>query len=68
MFLFFGMIFKENRQFRYGITALQALSIIICGLVLIHNIYFNSQERVDFTLISKVFLFLSVGISFLLIP
>lgn len=63
-----GLIFKVNRSIPTGISASQSAVIIICGMVLINNIYFYSKEAVTFNSVSKVFLLLTVLISLMLIP
>jgi len=63
-----GLIFKVNRDISTGISASQSAVIIICGMVLINNIYFYSKEDVTFSNVSKVFLGLTVAISLMLIP
>ena len=63
-----GLIFKVNRAIPTGISASQSAVIIICGMVLINNIYFYSKEDVTFNTVSKVFLGLAVVISLMLIP
>lgn len=62
-----GLIFKTNRNNAAGVSSAYAGAIILFGLILVNNIYFNSREPIAITNFSKVFLIAMVVASIMMI-
>ena len=62
-----GLIFKTNRNNAAGVSSAYAGAIILFGLILVNNIYFNSREPIAITNFSKVFLLAMVVASIMMI-